>query len=239
MTALPQAPKLHGRRLGRPLRAGQRRLIEQHLPALRIAPPPPGERLDPAGLFDAAPRAVWLEIGFGAGEHLAEQAAAHPEVGLIGCEVFVNGIASLLREIEQRRLANLRIYQDDARGLIEVLPEASLTRCFLLFPDPWPKTRHGKRRFIQPATLDRLARVLADGAEFRFATDDPAYLRWTLRHLLDHPAFDWPARGPDDWRVRADDWPATRYEAKALRAGRQPSYLRFRRRAREAACERP
>lgn len=229
--------RLHGRRQGRPLRGGLRALVEERLPALEIALPPGGGRgrLDPSGLFGPAPRALWLEIGFGGGEHLAWQAERHPEVGLIGCEVFVNGIATALRALDEAGCRNVRIFRDDARLLIEALPDACLERVFLLFPDPWPKRRHAKRRFVSPASLDALARVLRPGGELRVASDDPTYQAWALAHLLGHPALAWTARRAEDWRRRPADWPQTRYEAKALESGRKPVYLRFRRRG-EAEC---
>jgi tRNA (guanine-N7-)-methyltransferase len=180
---------------------------------------------DPAQPLPPAPR--WLEIGFGAGEHIAWQAAAAPDVTLIGCEVYRNGIAALLSQVERRGLGNIRIWPDDARLLIDRLPDASLARVFLLFPDPWPKARHAERRFVGPANLASLARVMQPGAELRVATDDPTYLRWVLDHLPVHPAFRWQVRGPADWRTRPADWPPTRYEEKALREGRRPAYLRF------------
>lgn len=226
--------RLHGRRWGRPLRKGQQQLMETLLPRLEIRLPEAGERLDPRALFDPPPRAVWLEIGFGAGEHIAWQAARHPEIGLIGAEVFRNGVAKLLRRVEERGLGNVRVLVGDGRDLVEVLPDASLERLFVLFPDPWPKTRHHKRRLVQDSTLDAFARVLADSGELRLATDDMGYLRWTLAHLRGHPAFEWLARRPRDWRERPADWPATRYELKALGQGRRPAYLRYRRRARAA-----
>jgi tRNA (guanine-N7-)-methyltransferase len=188
--------------------------------------------LEPRGLFAPPVEAVWLEVGFGGGEHLAAQAAAHPAIGLIGCEVFENGVAKLLAEAQRRGLGNLRLVIDDARLLIAALPEASLARAFILFPDPWPKLRHHKRRIVSAETLDRLAFVLADDAELRLATDDADYLCWMLECATMHPAFSWLARGPRDWRERPADWPATRYEQKALAAGRKPAFLRLRRRPR-------
>ena len=217
---------LYGRRHGKKLRPRRQALIEQLLPDLRIALRP---ELDPVTLFDHAPRAVWLEVGFGGGEHLAAQARIRPDVGLIGCEPFVNGLASLLARIDDSGLANIRVHDDDARLLLDCLADASIQRMFLLFPDPWPKARHHKRRFVNPATLDACARILADGAELRIATDDRGYCRWMLEHLARHHAFTWTARRPSDWRERPDDWPATRYEAKARSQGRAPVYLRYRR----------
>jgi tRNA (guanine-N7-)-methyltransferase len=216
----------YGRRRGRRLRPGQRVLLAAMLPEIAIGPAS-SESLDPCALFAPAPRAVWLEVGFGGGEHLAAQAAANPHVGFIGCEPFVNGVVSLLGHVSERGLRNVRVWQGDARDLIARLPEASIRRAFILFPDPWPKARHHKRRLIAPAFLDALARVLGPGAELRVATDDMNYLAWSLERLTAHPAFRWCARGPADWRHRSADWPPTRYEQKAIAAGRKPVYLRF------------
>ncbi|HSR72571.1 MAG TPA: tRNA (guanosine(46)-N7)-methyltransferase TrmB [Kiloniellales bacterium] len=225
---------VHGRRKGRPLRPGRKAVLAELLPRLEIRLPESGT-LEPAALFDPPrPERIWLEIGFGAGEHLAWQAEHNPNVGLVGAEVFVNGIAGLLREVRDRGLTNVRVFQGDGRDLLAVLTEASLDRAFVLFPDPWPKTRHHKRRIVQPDTLDRLAAVMKDGVELRLATDDMAYLRWMLELLLRHPDFEWLARGPEDWRGRPADWPQTRYETKAIEQGRRPAYLRFRRRPRRA-----
>ncbi len=220
----------HGRRQGRPLRPGRKALLEDLLPRVEVALPP-GGRLDLTSLYGST-RDLWLEIGFGAGEHLAWQAAHHPEVAFLGAEFFVNGIAGLLREIETSKLENIRIYQGDGRDLLDALPEDSVARAFLLFPDPWPKLRHHKRRIVQPEVLDRLALVLRDGAEVRMATDHSDYLRWMLRLTTAHPSFRWLASGPRDWRQRPADWPATRYERKALGEGHAPAYLRFVRRPR-------
>lgn len=221
--------KVHGRRRGRRLRPGRAALLEELLPALRIALPPEGVRLDPAALF-VPPRArLWLEIGFGAGEHLAWQAAHNPDVGVIGSEVFVNGVASLLRHVGEEGLGNVRIHDDDARALIAALPDASIERVFLLFPDPWPKLRHAPRRFVGPRNLAALSRVMADGGELRIASDDVTYQRWALRQMQLCPDFEWQVRGPADWRARTADWPPTRYEQKAHRQGRQCLYLRYRR----------
>ena len=222
---------IHGRRRGKKLRPGRQALIDRLLPALRIELLASGP-LDPATLFSAAPRAVWLEIGFGGGEHLAWQAAANPGAGLIGCEPFVNGLASLLAQVSAQGLANVRVFDDDARKLLDVLAEASIARLFVLFPDPWPKARHHKRRIIGRETLAAFARVLADGAELRLATDDMGYCRWMIEHLARHDAFEWLARRPTDWRERTDDWPETRYEAKARKQGARPVFLRYRRVAR-------
>jgi len=226
---IPDQRRFYGRRKGRPLRKGQQHLIDTLLPRLAITLPASG-KLDPRELFPQA-RQIWLEIGFGGGEHLAEQARAHPDSAIIGGEVFLNGIATLLSQVEAHDLKNVRIHPEDARDLLDALPDRSLDRVFLLFPDPWPKRRHADRRFIQTANLDLLARLMKPGAEFRVASDDPVYIGWALSHLTAHPAFQWTARRPQDWRDRPADWPATRYEAKALREGRQPAYFRFLRRA--------
>jgi len=211
------------------LRPGQQQLFETLLPQLAITLPETG-RLDPRPLFPAGASAVWLEIGFGGGEHLAEQAARHPEIGFIGSEVFENGVAKLLAEIDRRRLGNVRLFANDARPLIEALAPASIGRVFILFPDPWPKQRHHKRRLVAAPTLDCLAEIMQAGAELRLATDDPGYLLWMLEHATAHPCFVWLARRPADWRERPPDWPPTRYEAKARAAGRTPVFLRFARR---------
>jgi tRNA (guanine-N7-)-methyltransferase len=222
----------HGRRLGRKLRPRQQDLLAGLLPQLRVPLPPAGTTPDLAGLFPQPPSQLWLEIGFGSGEHLVEQARRHPEIGFIGCEVFVNGVAALVGQVERLQLSNIRVFDDDARLLLAALPEASIGRAFLLFPDPWPKTRHAKRRFIGPANLPTMAHILADGAEFRVATDDVGYVRWTLQHLIGHPDFRWRATGPQDWRNPPEDWVETRYQSKAVRAGRRPVFLRFQRRPR-------
>jgi tRNA (guanine-N7-)-methyltransferase len=221
--------RIHGRRRGRPLRPGRLRLHETLLPQLAITLPETGV-LDPAALFAARPGSVWLEIGFGAGEHLAAQAEAHPETGFIGAEVFENGVARLVAEIARRGLGNIRIFPDDVRVLLDALAPGSLDRVFILFPDPWPKTRHQKRRLVSTATLERLAALMRPGAELRLATDDRDYLAWMLERATVHPEFAWLARRPADWRERPADWPPTRYEEKARAAGHSPAFLRFVRR---------
>ena len=201
------------------------------LPRLAINLPPSGH-LDIAALFGTARPSIWLEIGFGGGEHLAQLAEQHPQIGFIGCEVFENGIVKLLAQIELRRLGNIRIFADDARLIMAALPPAAVDRVFILFPDPWPKRRQHKRRIMSRATLDTLAEIMIDDAELRLATDDADYLSWILEHITAHPAFEWLARRPGDWRERPPDWPPTRYEAKARAAGRSPAFLRMRRRPR-------
>lgn len=230
----PQRPVSYGRRRGRPLRPGRKALLDELLPKLSVTLPSPGGRLDPRALFADAclRRAIWLEIGFGSGEHLAWQAERNPKVGILGAEVFVRGVAGLLSRIRAADLRNVRILHGDGRELLDALPEQSLDRVFILFPDPWPKARHHKRRIVRRTTLERLAQVMRDGVELRLATDDMDYARWMLERLVGHPDFEWLARGAADWRERPADWPPTRYETKALGQGRKPVYLRFRRRPR-------
>jgi tRNA (guanine-N7-)-methyltransferase len=226
--------RLYGRRKGRPLRKRKSSLIDTLLPGLAIPVPQPGERLDPAALFARPVDDVWLEVGFGSGHHLAWQAEQRPSVGHIGAEPFVNGVAALLSLVDQGKLDNVRVLPDDARPLLDALPDASIGRAFVLFADPWPKKRHWERRFIGPDNLPRLARVLKDGAELRLASDDMGLVRWMLEHTIRHPDFEWTARFPRDWRERPADWPATRYEQKAIEAGRKPVFLRFVRKPRAA-----
>ncbi|MEO5335709.1 MAG: tRNA (guanosine(46)-N7)-methyltransferase TrmB [Magnetospirillum sp. WYHS-4] len=221
----------YGRRQGHKLKPGRARLVDTLLPRLRVPVPAGGGVLDPAGLFSRPLADLWFEVGFGGGEHLAEQAKAHPDIGFIGCEPFVNGVASLLHLIDEGDLDNVRLLDDDARPLLTALPEASIGRLFVLFPDPWPKRRHHRRRFVSPPNLDLMARVLKDGAELRFASDHMDYVRWTLFHAGRHPAFEWTAERPDDWRRRPADGFPTRYEAKAL-TGSACLYLSFRRKTR-------
>ena len=218
--------RFYGRRKGKPIKAGRQTLLDELLPTLRIGVPQAG-RLALGSLFPFTPREVWLEIGFGGGEHLAGQAEAHPDIGFIGSEVFLNGVGSLVRHVAERALNNVRLFDDDVRLLLPSFPDQSLARVSLLFPDPWPKTRHAKRRFISQDILSRLAQLMIDGAELRVASDHPVYVRWTLAQVLAHPHFAWNAKGPEDWRIRAPDSGATRYEQKALAAGRRPAYLRF------------
>lgn len=168
-----------------------------------------------------------LEVGFGGGEHLAEQARRNPDTGFIGCEPFENGVAKLLTQVQASGLRNLRVVPDDARDILVRLPDASLSFVFVLFPDPWPKLRHHKRRFIQTRTLDQIHRLLKPSGELRIATDHTDYGQWALMHLMRDNRFEWAATRAADWRVRPDDWVATRYEQKALKAGRSCIYLRF------------
>lgn len=224
----PAGRRLYGRRRGRPLRRGRAALLERLLPGIEVGLPKQGA-LAPDVLFDPTVEDIWLEIGFGAGEHLAEVARENPGVGIIGSEVFINGVASLLRYVDDWSLRNVRVCRHDARALLEALSDKALARVFLLHPDPWPKRRHAARRFIQAETLAELARVMRPGAELRISTDDPGNLEWTLLHMQREPSFRWLASSADDWRRRPEDWPETRYERKALAAGRRCTYLRYRR----------
>lgn len=216
-----------GRRKGHALRAKQAGLFDTLLPrlALDLAAPPPA---DLATLFDGVDE-VRLESGFGGGEHLIAQAERSSRVGLIGIEPFVNGMAKALAAIDECQLTNIRLHHGDATDVLDWLPDASLTRLDLLYPDPWPKRRHWKRRFVQDESLGQIARVLKAGAEFRFASDIPDYIAWTLACVARSPAFVWIAEEADDWRKPWLDFTQTRYEAKALREGRLPCYLTFRR----------
>ena len=211
-----------GRRKGRRLRATKQGLVDTLLPKLSIDIPQ--GKLDPASLFPTQ-KTFWLEIGFGGGEHIAHQAGLYPGVGMLGCEPYVNGFAELLKHIDEKKIDNIRLYTDDARILVDHLPDACLERVFILYPDPWPKSRHHKRRLVSTQTLDKLARVMKKGALLRLATDHADYATWMLEHLLVHPAFVWTAKNPEDWLNSPAEWISTRYEQKAL-AGR-PTYLEF------------
>jgi len=226
----PEAPPrrtLYGRSKGKPLRSHQAQLVAGLLPTLEVD----AARLAAgAPLFGFAPRELWLEIGFGGGEHLIAQALAHPDVGFIGCEPFLNGVAKALAAIERNGVGNVRLRSGDARPLIEATPDAALSRVFILYPDPWPKRRHNRRRVVSRQTVAELARAARPGATVRFATDIDDYAGWTLARFLDSPHFRWLAEGAEDWRRPWDDWAPTRYETKARVAGRTPVYLTFVRR---------
>ena len=235
-------PKLYGRRQDKPLKPRQARLMDTLLP--RIAIPDPtasltgpltgpltglgAQPIDLAALVPGA-TAFQLELGFGGGEHLAWQAARAPQTGFLGAEPFVNGVAKCLSEIDEKNLQNVRILFGDGRPLLEALPDAALERIYILHPDPWPKKRHFKRRIVSPWLFAQAARVIRPGGQLRIASDIPDYIRWTLMHGQNEDAFEWTATSADDWRVRPDDWPQTRYEAKAIREGRPPAYLIYRR----------
>jgi len=221
----------YGRRHGKTLRPSQKGYLSEDLGQLRLPgvtheENPERAELDLTQLFGDRP--VWLEIGFGGGEHLVHQAAQNPEVGLIGCEPFINGVAMLLGKVREADVSNLRLHPGDVRDLFDVLPDHAIARAFLLYPDPWPKKRHHRRRFVTPEFLAPLHRVLRPGAILRVATDIPDYVRQTLGEVP-KAGFEWLAEGPSDWREPWSDWHSTRYEQKALREGRVPHYLTFRR----------
>lgn len=224
----PHRKRLFGRRQGHKLSPRRQQQLDTHLPRLR---------LDPAGLKDgpltalfAAPVSdVRLEIGFGGGEHLVHQAAQNPKAGFIGCEPFINGVSSLVDQVVAAGLRNVRLYDDDARDILDGLPEASLGTIYLLFPDPWPKKRHNKRRFVSADNIARIARVLRPGGAFIFASDIPDYVTWTLQHMRRAPGFVWTAESPGDWQAHPEGAPATRYEVKTRAAGRTPVWLIYRR----------
>ncbi|NRG16536.1 tRNA (guanosine(46)-N7)-methyltransferase TrmB [Rhizobiales bacterium] len=217
-----------GRRKGKPLRERQASLMETVLPALRpdLGTPPPE---DIRRLFAAPVKDVWLEVGFGGGEHLLHEAERLPETGFIGVEPFVGGMAKAVAGSADAALQNLRLFDDDAGKLLDWLPESSVDGVYQLYPDPWPKKRHWKRRFINPVNLDRYARVMKPGALFRFASDIDTYVDWTLRHMRNHPAFAWTCERASDWKEPWQPWSGTRYEKKAIAEGRVPRYLEFRR----------
>ncbi len=225
----PSPLRSYGRRKGKRLSPRKDRLVAELLPALRLGLGDAAPE-DPCTLFSVPVREVWLEIGFGSGEHLLWQTAQNPDIGFIGCEPFINGVASLLGAIEDRGLKTVRLHDGDAREVLPWLPNSGIARAFILFPDPWPKKRQAKRRLVSPALVDALARVLARGGELRFASDDVDYAGHALRAVNLNGAFDWLARKPSDWRLRPEDWPETRYERKALSEGRKPVYLSWRRR---------
>jgi tRNA (guanine-N7-)-methyltransferase len=260
MTEHPERTRrmLYGRRKGPKLSAHQQSLLDQLLLEFELHLK---SGVDPRAYFSVTIEDVWLEVGFGGGEHLIWQAQHHPKIGLIGAEPYVNGVVKLLSQIEALSLGiggeglgegastlaqnstspspqpsprhawgreRIRVYVSDARDILEALPDASLGRVFVLFPDPWPKTRHHKRRFIRMETLDQLARVMKAGAKLRFASDDAGYVEWTLERLMAHPVFEWTAMRASDWHTRPPDWPPTRYEAKQLHG--KPVFLNFCRR---------
>ncbi len=230
----PQAPwrNFYGRRKGKGLRDSQEAYLEEDLAGLSPGAVdwdanPHRTPLDLPKVF-GDDRDVWLEVGFGGGEHMVHQAVQNPDVGIIGCEPYINGVAMLLGKIRKAGAQNLKVHPGDARDMMDVLPEGSISRAFLLYPDPWPKKRHHRRRFVTEEHLVPLARVLKKGAIFRVATDIPDYVRQSLEEVPRY-GFEWLAEGPSDWRQPWGDWISTRYEQKALREDRVPHYLTFRR----------
>jgi len=225
MSDQPALRRLHGRRSGRRLRTGQQALLESLLPALSL--PDTGPILSRTLFGDDRP--LHLEIGFGGGEHLAFRADLLPDHGFVGCEPFLNGIVSALAHVRDQKLANVRLHRGDARDVLDRMPDASLSFVYLLHPDPWPKTRHAGRRFVNKEPLDLVAAKLKPGGELRLGTDDPVYCRWAMMVMGGRKDFEWLAESPEDFLARPGGWPETRYEAKARRAGREVWYFRYRR----------
>lgn len=217
-----------GRRRARRLSTRQLSLLNDVLPRVSLDPTA-AELQSPTSIFPAHICEVWLEAGFGGGEHLIWQACQNPCVGFIGCEPFEDGIVKVLAAIDKNVLTNIRLYADDVRSLLRWLPDRSLKRVFILFPDPWPKKRHAKRRLVAWPLFELLSRVMEPGGELRVATDIGDYARTILLNIRTQAAFEWRVAGPADWRQRGPDWPQTRYEAKAAKAGRRCYFLRFRR----------
>lgn len=219
---------IYGRRQGHRLHPNQARLVDELLPQLRPDLSAANLPTDgPAVWFDSPKKDYALEIGFGGGEHLAARAIAERDIGHIGCEPFINGVAKLLLQAEAEELNNLAIHDDDARDVLAALPDGCIGTAYLLYPDPWPKKRHHKRRFINSDNLAQLFRILRPGGSFLVASDITAYIDWTLIHMRAHGGFDFVADAADDWRCPPPDWPGTRYEAKAIAAGRPLTYLTF------------
>ena len=217
--------RLYGRRAGHSLRVGQAALFESLMPQVEV---PASGAIDARTLF-GDDRPLELEIGFGSGEHLAGQAMMRPDHGFIGCEPFLNGVVGALGHLEQQRIGNVRLHMGDAIEVLERLPDASLTRAYLLHPDPWPKARHAKRRFMNKGPVDLIARKLKSGSLFRFGTDHPIYCRWAMMVMGQRDDFEWLVKTPQDFLVRPDDWPETRYEKKARKLGHEVWYFQYRR----------
>lgn len=237
-------PQFFGRRKGKKISSAREELFNALLPKLLVKLPLDDSKLDLTKLFTFPVKQFWLEIGFGGGEHLAEQSFKNQDTGFIGAEVFVNGVAGLVAylagshdnaavaekgKIASDRTDNVRIFNDDVRLLFKALPDGVFNRIYVLFPDPWPKKRHAYRRFIGPDNIPVLARLLQKGGELRVASDDMNYIRWSLEHLCQSPDFEWTAKVSDDWNKPPADWCKTRYEQKAIAAGKRPIYLSFKR----------
>lgn len=217
----------YGRRKGKALRPHQAGVMSSGLASLKLdlkIPAPSALAM----LFPGKPERIRLEIGFGGGEHLIHRAEELPDIGFVGVEPFVNSMAKLLSQVEARAIENIRVYNDDATEVLDWLPEASIDQIDLLYPDPWPKKRHWKRRFVSDVNLTRFHRVLKPGGLFCFASDIDTYVNWTLQHVARNPGFEWTARNASDWLTPFAGWPGTRYEAKAKREGRSSAYLTFR-----------
>ncbi|WP_310618401.1 tRNA (guanosine(46)-N7)-methyltransferase TrmB [Flexibacterium corallicola] len=215
-----------GRRVGKPLKDRQIALMRDLLPTISVDIEKDSP-VDLQAIFPKPVKSICLEIGFGGSEHLIHRATTNPDVGFIGCEPFQSGMAKALSAIDSNKIDNIRLFYDDAGKLLDWLPESSLDLVYQLYPDPWPKKKHWKRRFVNQINLTRIARALKSGGEFRFASDIDTYVDWTLCHCRDHPSFEWSAQNAQDWRTPWEGWPGTRYEAKAIREGRVGRYLTF------------
>lgn len=215
----PGRPRLYGRAKGRPLRANHQALMDTLYPKIKIGDTPT------KGLEGFSE--LWFEIGFGGSEHLVWQAQNNPDVAVLGAEPFLNGVAKAVASVDEHGIDNVRLHQGDARNIMDTMTDGSLSCLFVLFPDPWPKARHNKRRIITPDFLCEAHRVLKPGGRFRFASDIIDYVDWTLTRVNAHGGFTWPVTRKDNWRTRPDDWPGTRYEAKAIREGRSCHYFEF------------
>jgi|TARA_R110002096_G_scaffold436105_1_gene668103 tRNA (guanine-N7-)-methyltransferase len=224
-----QGSRVYGRRLAKPLKKTSEARLREYFPKYSVSLDGP---IDLAGLFDHNPREYWMEIGFGKGEHLVAQAKANPDIGFIGCEPFINGVSGLVDHMVRDSVTNIRFFMDDARLLMDAMLDQSISRAFVLFPDPWPKKRHHKRRIISPGNMVVISRLLKDNAELRIGTDHHDYCRWILARLMENPDYFWEADHPDQWHTRPEDWPPTRYEQKALTVGRKSAYMTFKRRPR-------
>lgn len=227
----PQFRNFYGRRHGKRLSPLQEKLLEEALeaisvPELALSEEKSSRAIDLTGLFNCE-CPVWLDIGFGSGEHTVHQAMLNPKIGILGCEIYVNGVASLLSKLRDKPLPNIRIHLGDIRDLMDVLPPFSISKAFLLYPDPWPKKRHHQRRFMTSEHLIPLARVMKSGAELRIATDVPDYARQSIEVIMYNSNFEWTANCREDWQQPRPDQMTTRYEVKAINEGRTPIYLTF------------
>lgn len=226
-TPLPQQRYIWGRRQSRPLKENQRQALADLWPEVSLELPEQS-RINPLHLFNTPLTDLWIEIGFGGGEHLAAQAVLHPDIGFVGCEPFINGVASLMVQIQDNSLKNIRVVKDDARLLLARLPDRSAGRIFVLFPDPWPKQRHHKRRIIQNATVTTFGRILKQGGLLLMATDDAPYAQWMQSVMAQQVNFELVLDGRKTVYERPADWPPTRYEQKGIAEGRSPVYLVYR-----------
>ena len=226
--AIDEKTTFRGRRRGRKLRPKLDKLFRENLHTFLIDVGLESEKIDLNTLFSVKPKEIWLEIGFGGGEHLAWQAKLHPQIGFLGFEPYINGVASLVRYLVSEKLSNVRIFPEDIQPFLTKIPNGCISKIFILFPDPWPKSRHAKRRIIQNQTLLEFHRILKPGGKLRIATDHLDYLNWILIHFKNFNGFKWLAKSPKDWRCRVSNWPQTRYEKKAIEEGRKPAFLEYR-----------